>query len=122
MSEMRDALLRLIRAWTRSNTLLEAYTKANLDSNMLFQTCGEIEEAICILVGEADEDLENSVTHTALTAPVLSEDRRVSMLIGKYEESHPAMPAPHLYSRDDMRKNVKKNGGYLYETPEGGWS
>lgn len=120
MSEMRDALLRLVRAWIRTNRVLEAYIKVNVDSNLLFQTCGEIEEAICLLVGEAEKDLEESVTHVALTAPFISDDRRVEILMGKYRENHPVMPAPFFFSRDEMRESVKQNGGYLYEAPEGG--
>jgi len=122
MDDMRDALLRLVRAWTRTNTVLEAYIKVNLDSNMLFQTCGEIEESISILVGEAEKDLEDTVTHVALTAPILTEERRVEMLMAKYRENHPEMPAPHFFDRNDMRNSVKQNGGYLYETPKGGLS
>ena len=86
------------------------------------QTCGEIEESICILVGEADKDLEETVTHLALTAPFIKEDRRVEMLMAQYRENHPEMPAPHFYSREEMRNCMKQYGGYLYETPEGGWS
>lgn len=122
MDEMRDALLRLVRAWTRTNKVLDAYIKTGLDSNMLFHICGEIEETISILVGEREKDLEDSVTHTALTAPVLSEKRRVEMLMNQYEEAHPDMPAPRLMTREQMKQSVKKNGGYLCETPEGGWS
>lgn len=120
MYGMRDALLRLVRAWTKTNTMLGSYLKVNLDSNPLFQTCGEIEESISILVGEADKDLEETVTHVALTAPIIKEDRRVDMLMAQYRESHPEMPAPRFFSRDEMRKSVKQNGGYLYDAPEGG--
>ena len=122
MDDMRDALLRLVRAWIRTNKVLDAYINAELDSNLLFQTCGEIEETISILVGEREKDLNETVTHTALTAPVLSEDRRVEMLMAQYKESHPDMPAPHFVTREQIRKSVNKNGGYLCETPEGGWS
>lgn len=122
MEEMRDALLRLVRAWTRAHTVLEAYVKVNMDSNMLFQTCAEIEESITFLLGEADKDLEDTVTHIALTAPYLEEDRRVSIMMSKYTANHPAMPAPILFERKDMRKSVKENGGYMRESLEGGWS
>ena len=122
MDEMRDALLRLVRAWVRTNTVLDAYMKTAGGNNMLEKTCGDMEEAICILLGERDKELEETVTHTALTAPYLSEERRVKMLMAKYEANHPAMPMPSVFEREDMKKSVKKNGGYLHETPEGGWA
>lgn len=122
MEGLRDALLRMVRAWTRANTVLESYIKVNMDSNMLFQTCAEIEESITFLLGEADKDLEDTVTHAALTAPYLDEDRRVSILMYGYRTNHPEMPAPIFFERKDMRKSVKENGGYLYENPEGGLS
>lgn len=125
--ETRDALLRLIRAWTKANETLQAYVKVNLDDNALFQVCGHIGEAICILIGEADADWEESKTFITLTAPYLTEERRLEMLMGVYEQNHVQQPAPHLFSREEMKDCVKKNGGYMQEwvdrkSPEGGWA
>ena len=121
MDEMKEAFRQLVRAWTKTNKVLGAYVEAGLDSNMLFWVCGEIEQTLCILTGEADLDLEKTVTHAALTAPILSEDRRVKMLEAAYMEHHPAQPAPVIVRPDAIRNSVKQTGGYLHETPEGGW-
>lgn len=126
MGYLRDALLRLVRAWMNTNKMLDAYVKAGLDNNALFQVCGEIGEAICILIGEADADWEESKTYITLTAPYLTEERRVEMLMGVYEQNV-MQPAPRLFTREEMMENVKKNGGYMQEwvdrkSPEGGWA
>lgn len=127
MGEIRDALLRLIRAWTGTKKMLDAYVKVGLDDNMIYQANGQIGEAICILVGEADADWETSRTCITLTAPYLTEERRLEMLMGVYEQNHVQQPAPHLFSREEMKDCVKKNGGYMQEwvdrkSPEGGWA
>ena len=122
MDGMRDALLRLVRAWTETNEMLEAYVKANLDSNTLYRVCGEIGESIEILIGEADADWESSVTNMVLTAPLLTVDQRSDLLMCAYRVNNPAQPAPQIMEREDMRRCVEKSGGYLYETPEGDWS
>ena len=103
MNGMKDALLRMVRAWTRTNKVLEAYKRAGMDSSVLFRVCAEIEEAICILVGEAEMDLEETVTHMVLTVPYLTEDRRVSILLSKYKENigDAELPAPHFTDPKD---------------------
>lgn len=120
MDEFRDAMLRLIRSWTGADRMLKAYVNAGLDDNMLFQVCGQIGEAICILVGDADADWETSDVHAALISPYLSEERRLEIMMGIFEKNMVKQPAPHLFSREEMRNCVKRNGGYLYETPKGG--
>lgn len=129
MGEIRDALLRLIRAWTGTDRMLNAYVKAGLDDNMLFQAKGQIGEAICILIGEADADWETSKTYITLTAPYLTEERRLEMLMGVYEKNHydcpdfePKQPKPNVCTTAEIFKMFNENGGYLHETPEGGWS
>ena len=120
MGEIRDALLRLIRAWTGTNRMLNAYVKAGLDDNLLFQAKGQIGEAICILIGEADADWETSKACITLTAPYLTEERRLEMLMGVYKENMEKQFAPHLFSREEMQECLKKNGGYC-SSLEGEW-
>ena len=122
MDGMRDALLRLVRAYTETNEMLEAYVKAGLESNKLFDICSRNCEAIEIFIGEPDADLESSVTHLALTVPLLNEEQRVDVLMHGYNVNHPNQPAPQIMETGAMRESVRQNGGYLYETPEGDWS
>jgi len=122
MDGMRDALLRLVRAYTETNEMLEAYVKAGLESNKLFDICSRICEAIEIMIGEPDADLESSVTYLALTVPLLNEEHRVALLMCGYNVNHPKQPAPQIMETGAMRESVQRNGGYLYETPEGDWS
>lgn len=125
MENTREILRRLVRAWRNLDQMMSAYVKANLDSNKLFQTMGQISEAICILIGEEEKDWEETATYKVLYAPILLEERRVEILMGVYRKNHPeqvVQPKPQTFSREDMRKDFRQNGGYLRETPEGGWS
>ena len=120
MNGMRDALLRLVRAWTRTNKVLEAYKRAGMDSSVLFRVCAEIEEAICILVGEAEKDLEETVTHMVLTVQYLTEERRVSILMSKYKVNvvgEAELPAPHFTdpADDHLYKGYRPRMARWYE-------
>ena len=122
-------MVRLVQSWTRTNEILEAYNKAGMKNDLLFRVCGEIEEAICILVGEGGEDLEKTTTHIALTSPIISEERRVKLLMSRFRVSYPGAPALLAFSDEPMEEIVRKNGGYCpatgyvapRETPEGEW-
>ena len=131
----KDALLRLVRAWIRTDKAIESYLKAEIKSNLLIRANGEIQEAISILVGEADVDLEDSVTNTALTAQFLTDERRVELLMAAYRKNveHKTSNGMDMKFRVvDMETMVRKNGGYSAsigyvppktgeETPEGEW-
>lgn len=118
MSEIRDALLRMIRAWQQTNRMLDAFIAAGLESKSLTVARDQIGEAVSIIIGEKDADWEDSVTYTALSAPILSEERRLKMLMAKMEESY-RMPGPHFFDREKMAESVKKNGGYLFDHEKG---
>lgn len=122
MNEIQDALLRMVRAWRKANKLRESYLNSGLNENELFQVCAEISEAIYALIGEHSPTFAESITELALTVSGFDDEHRVRLLMNEYRRNHPEQPAPHFISRDDMRKSVKKNGGYLYETPEGDWT
>ena len=123
MENVRDALLRMVRAARDSKRLQEAFLDVGLKDNMIFNIYGDIAEAIYKLIGEHTESIEESVTNLVLTTPLLTEDRRVEMLIAEYKKNHPVQPIPLTVEQEEMRKMFKENGGYLLrETPEGDWS
>ena len=122
MKEVRDALLRLVRAARDSKRLQEAFLDVGMKDNMIFGIYSEVASAICTLIGEQDKNFEESVTSLAITTPLLTEDRRVEMLMAEYRKNHPSQPAPNIMGSDGMKELYEKNGGYLRETPEGDWS
>lgn len=126
MEGMKDAFLRMVRAARKIDKLGDAYLKADVDNgNVLMDAYGDIADAIYCIVGEHTEDFESSVTYTALTAPILTDERRALILLAEYNKHHPEqpvvdMPKPNLISPESMRKMMERNGGYM--TPEGDWS
>ena len=122
MDNVRDALLRMVRAARDSKRLQEAFLDVGLKDNMIFNIYGNIAESIYKLIGEHTESIEESVTSLVLTTPLLTEDRRVEMLMAEYKKNNPVQPSPNTIDHDEMKKMYKQNGGYLRETPEGDWS
>lgn len=127
MDYMKDALLRMVKAARNTKKLLDAYQTVGLDDNLLFETYGEIADAIYGLVGEQTETFEESVTCLTMSAPFLKDERRAEMLYAEYlrnREMEPytgeeIAPKPNTIERDELKKMVKKNGGYM--SPEGDW-
>lgn len=120
MENIRDALLRLVRAGMAAKRMQEAFLNGGLNDNPLFQIYGDIADAIYCLIGEHTDTFEESTTHLALTVPALDDEHRVRVLMAEYKRNHPDQPAPHFIRRDEMKDSVRKNGGYI--SPEGDWS
>lgn len=121
MDEIRDALQNLIRAGMQARELDEKLRESGYGNTPYSLIYGEIADAIYAITGEHTEMFEHSVTHTALNAPLLCEERRVAILMHAYWENH-KQPAPHTFEPDETEKLARKNGGYIRETPEGDWT
>lgn len=120
MDGIRYIVMKLVKAALSTKTIQEAYLTVGLNDNMLFDIYGNIIDALYKLTGEDTETLESSVTYLAITAPLLTEERRAEMLMAEYRKNHPEQPRPNTIEPDKMRNMVKQNGGYM--TPEGDWS
>lgn len=119
MDEIRDALLRLVKAGRRIKRLQEAYLDVGLKDTPLLDSYGDICDAIYSLIGERTEEYKDCVTDIVMTAPFLTEERRVEMLMAEYRKNHGTMPRPNIMTPEDMKDMTRKNGGY--STPEGDW-
>lgn len=119
MNDIKDALLRLITAGLETKKMQESFLNSGLDDNVLFSIYGNIIDAIYYLLGEHTNTLEESVTHVAMTVPGLSEEVRLRLMTACYNVNHPSQPAPTFITPEEMRKSVRKNGGYI--SPEGDW-
>lgn len=122
MDSMKDALLRLVKAGIRIRKLEQTYLKVGLNGDPLFETYGDICEAIYALVGEHTDEFKDSVTYIVMTAPILSNERRAEMLYSEWKKNHTDMPRPNVCTTEELFKMFNKNGGYMHETPEGDWS
>lgn len=132
MDEIRDVLACLIRAGMQARELDKKLTDCGYGNTPYGVIYGEIAEAIYKLTGEHTEEFEHSVTHTALNAPLLCEERRTAILNHVYTQNH-SQPRPHTFEMDpsDAERLVRTQGGYVsyakdgrasYETPEGEWT
>lgn len=132
MDEIREALACLVRAGMQARELDEKLRESGYGNTPYSLIYGEIADAIYKITGEHTEMLSHSVTHTALNAPLLCEERRVAILMHAYRENH-CQPRPHTFETDpeEVRRIARKQGGYaghtsdgraIYETPEGDWS
>ena len=129
MEAVKKALTRLVRAGLELKKLQDAYVQVGLNDTKLFVINGDILDAIYLLVGEKTNTFEESITHTVMTAPILTVERRVEMLAAEYRKNHlnaeqqkPEMPKPVFFSQEETEKMYRTAGGYRYETPEGDWS
>lgn len=127
MTEIRDALLRMVKTAMFLKKMAEAYTTLGLDDNPHHEAYGDMCDAIYDIVGEHTEEFDKSVTWIAVNAPFLTEERRTELLMSEYEKHHCAcpnyeskQPKPHTFKREDTKKMARDNGGYM--APEGDWT
>lgn len=124
MEEIRDALMRMVKAGRTIKRMQEAYLDVGLNDNKLFEAYGEICSAIYSLIGEKTEEYKDSVTDIVMnTSPFVTVERRVEMLMAEYRRNHPenaVQPKPDIMDSDGMKELYERNGGYM--TPEGDWT
>ena len=121
MSDIKDALLRMIRSAMSAKKMADAYLTIGLDDNKLHRIYGDLLDAIYTLIGESVDEFGLSVTYVAATAPFLTDERRTELLYSEYLKNHQIkQPKPFTVSPEEMRKMFKKNGGYKFNSPEGG--
>lgn len=119
MSEVRDALLRMVKAHRMIGEILKAYVKVGLDSNELFDAQGEVSEAIYKLIGEHAEEFVKSSTYIIISAPYLNDERRTELLYSIWKNNHPDQPKPNTMSQEEFMRYFKENGGYSRPLAEG---
>jgi hypothetical protein len=133
MKEVKDALLRMVRSYRMVSELLDAYVKIGLVSETLQDAQGEIAEAVYQLLGEHTETFKDSVTCAVLVAPIMSDERKATILYSEWVRNHAWLndkvkqPKPNTIEPNEMLNMTRKNGGYMknkshWETPEGDWT
>ena len=119
---IREALTRMYRA----AKLALKYDKAFEPYESPFtEMYGEAADAIYWLIGE-DRDFKNSVTYSVLHSEGIDERYAVGILFRTYVDNvspaiKPEQPKPTFVTKQEMMDRYMRNGGYMYETPEGEW-
>ena len=123
MNEIRDAILRMVRSALSAKKMADAYLAIGWDDCKPHQIYGDLLDAIYSLIGETVDEFNLSITYVAMTAPFLSDERRVKLLMSEYEKNHKDVnieqPKPYFFSPEEMRKMKKNKDGY--QSPEGDW-
>jgi len=120
MTEIRDALLRMVRAAMKAKKMQEHYLKIGIDDQPWFEIWGDILDGIYHLIGERTDPFEESATYMVMHAPILSDERRAKMLYAEYKKHSPEQPRPNILQPGKFADMYKKSGGY--QTPEGDWT
>ena len=123
MDNIRDALLRMVTTTLFLKKMAEAYTVLGLDDNPHHEAYGDMMDAIYYLIGEHTEEFDKSVTYLAINAPILTDERRTELLLSEYRMNHPeqvAQPRPNTIEPSSFLNMKKRNGGYKFNSPEGG--
>lgn len=124
MESVRNALRKIVKADRRIQELRELYIKVGLNDDPLFETHGDLMDAVYTIIGEhLDGEFEDSITALAMETPFLNNERRVEMLMAEYRKNHPEQPKPNTIKAEEILDLYKKNGGYTSTiiSPEGEW-
>lgn len=123
MNEIRDALLRMVKATRFLKKMSKAYAVIGWDENPHHEMYGDMMDAIYYLIGEHVNEFDKSVTWLAINAPYLTDERRTELLMSEYLKNNPnahiEQPRPSFISPKELRKMMEDSGGYM--APEGDW-
>ena len=123
--DMKDAFLRIAKAERNITLVLNALENAGCSATPLSEAHGFLTDAVYVLVGEKMEmahEFGDTVAYKVMNSTDFSDDEKAEMLMKAYEMNHPTPPKPVVYEPSDMKESVRKNGGYIYEMPEGDWN
>ena len=109
MQNIKDALLRDVDACREMLNLHDAMAACGYAENPYWDTFATIADGIYKLIGEHTETFDESITNLILTAPYLTTQRRVEMLMAEYRKNFPEQPRPITSEQDG-----KNRAGYEY--------
>lgn len=109
MQNIKDALLRDVDVCREMLKLHDAMASCGYPENPFWDTFSTAADGIYKLIGEHTETFEESITNLALTAPYLTNERRVEMLMAEYKKNFPEQPHPVTSDND----NKASHDGYV---------
>ena len=110
MKEMKDALLRIIRAAMEAKRMDEALLKLGYRENPYFSIYGNLADAIYMLAAEKTDKFEDSVTFLVLNTQSISDERRAEILYAEMQKNK----APVITEHEEIRLMAMENGGYIF--------
>ena len=125
MDGTKDAILRIVEAAMKAKELDVNLTDAGYGNTPYFFIYGKLEEALLLLAGEEETNFEDTTVYTALTTPMLQNERRAAMISYTRQNNFSKdreveQPKPNLISEDEMRKMYGQCGGYMYQRESSG--
>lgn len=128
MKVSKEALLLVVKAARMSLGIAERMRMLIADGGghtFVDYVSGDLCDALFKMSGERLEKeqdfLTQSKTMKLLTGGMTDGDV-TDAFIRMAQENQPEQPEPHFIDREAMRKSVRQNGGYMFETPEGDWT
>ena len=95
MQNIKDALLREVKAAVELKRMSDAMEACGYNDNPFFNNYALVADGIFYMIGEEPEEkFEDSVTYLALNAPYLTCERRVELLYAEYKRNYPEKTAP----------------------------
>ena len=104
MENIKGALLHDVHAARELLKCHEAMEYCGYQDNPFWDNYAIIADSIYTLIGEHTENFGESVTYLALSAPYLSDERRVEMLYAEYKKNFPSQPKPITSETDGENK------------------
>ena len=102
MQNIRDALLRDVDVCREMLKLHDAMASCGYPENPFWDNFSTAADGIYKLIGEHTETFEESITNLALTAPYLTNERRVEMLMAEYKKNFPIKEPGHVLTTEDI--------------------
>ena len=117
MENIRAALLRDVKAARELLKASNAMEACGYDNNPFFDNYATIADGIYYLIGEHTDTFEESVTYTALTAPILTDERRVELLLSVYRQNF-GQPVEQKKTAGDFMNEMKKVADSFFDLAE----
>lgn len=114
---MRDALLRLVSAERKASAISKAIRNAGYSESVYDEIAGEISDAIYCMIGENTETYADSVTCLVLHTDILTDERRVAILLSEYVKNvgpieTAKQPKPQTLPAEEIRRMMNNSEGY----------
>lgn len=117
MENIRAALLRGVKAARELLKASNAMKACGYDNNPFFDNYAKVADGIYYLIGEHTDTFEESVTYTALNAPILTDERRVELLLSVYRQNF-GQPVEQKQTAGDFMNEMKKAADSFFDLAE----
>ena len=104
MQNIKAALQRDVEAARDLLKIHKVMDACGYPENPFWDNYAAVADGIYKLIGEHTDTFEESITNLILTAPYLSTERRVEMLMAEYRKNFPEQPRPIISEQDGKNR------------------